>query len=157
MKAILFATVLIGAVGCATMTLTPSDFAWPIESEVTADKAGMVQEERSHMEFNVKPLLAAEQQDTTAVAGKSFRMIRDRKGYYFITAPKFKNVYVFRHADDGLALVNTIMVNEKGLTSPAFNLRTPNIQLLNGREKAILLTKDGVVAPAAPAPKGEGK
>ena len=61
-----------------------------------------------------------------------------------MTAPKFKNVYVFASGEGKLTLASKIMVSEKGLTSPAFNQGAPYIHLLNGKEKTILLSKDGI-------------
>ncbi len=144
---ILYASALLLFAGCSGLTLAPSDFSWPVESELTADKNGMVQEDRYHLKFSVNPLLFAEFQDSSKVNGKTFRIIRDREGYYYVTGPGFKNVYVFEHKAKGLTQSAKIMVNETGLKSPAFNNRPPYIQLLNGRDKPVLLTKDGVQAP----------
>lgn len=143
MKPVVFLT-LIAMAGCTSLTLAPSDFAWPVESELTADRNGMVREDRYHLAFGLKPLLFSEFQDSLKVEGKTIRIIRDRQGYYFVTGPKFKNVYVFEHAEAGLVQVNKILVNEAGLGNPALNQRPPHIQLLNGREKPILLTRKGV-------------
>jgi hypothetical protein len=146
MKAFVSAALLLLA-GCSALTLAPSDYSWPIESELTADKNGMVTEDRYHMTFSVKPLLFAEFQDSMKVSGKTFRIIRDQEGYFFITGPQFKNVYVFEHKPAGLAQSAKIPVSEKGLGSPAFNRRPPYIQLLNGRDKPLLLTRSGIQTP----------
>ena len=140
----LAAIVLLTAVGCSTLTLVPADFSWPVESELTADNAGMVKEDRYHMAFNVKPLMFDELQDSVNISGKTFRVIRDRSGNYFVTGPKFKHVYVFVHGNAGLEQTNKIMINEAGMANPAFNQRIPYIQLINGREKPVLLTRDGI-------------
>jgi len=132
--------------GCSALTLSPSDFSWPVESELTADKNGMVQEDRYHLEFSVKPLLFAEFQDSMKVSGKTFRIIRDREGYYYITGPQFKNVYVFEHTSKGLSQAAKFLVNEGGLKSPAFNNRPPYVQLLNGRDKPVSLNRYGIQA-----------
>lgn len=141
----MYAAALLLLVGCSALTLTPSDFSWPVESELSADRNGMVQEDRYHLRFSVKPLLFAEFQDSAKVSGKTFRIIRDREGYYYVTGPQFKHVYVFEHRPAGLSQSAKILVNESGLRSPAFNNRPPHVQLLNGRDKPILLTKSGVV------------
>jgi hypothetical protein len=71
-------------------------------------------------------------------------MIRDVKGFYFITASKFKNVYVFEQTEGGLKLNNKILVAPDGLNEPFFNQQVPFIQLVNGQNQSLLLTKDGV-------------
>jgi hypothetical protein len=67
------------------------------------------------------------------------------KGYYFITASKFKNVYVFGQIEGGLKLTNKILVSQDGLENPAFNQRPPYIQLLNGENPPVSLTKEGIL------------
>lgn len=131
--------------GCSSLTLKPADFSWPIETELQVDSKGMVHESRYSISFNVKPLLFAELQDSVNVSRHILRMIRDPRGFYFVTAPKFKNVYVFAQTDGGLSAANTIPVSQQGLASPAFNLRSPLVQLLNGKEKPIMLSKEGIV------------
>lgn len=148
MKPVIILSFLILVAGCTSLTLAPSDFSWPIESELTADRGGMVKEDRYYLSFNIKPLLFAEFQDSLKVDGRTIRIIRDRQGYYFVTGPRFKNVYVFEHAEAGLSQVNKILVKEAGLSNPAFNKRPPHIQLLNGNDKPILLTRKGVEMPA---------
>jgi len=147
MKTIASAALLMYA-GCVALTLSPSDFSWPIESELTADKNGMVNEDRYHLRFNVKPLLFEELQDSLKVSGKTFRVIRDQEGYYFISGPQFKNVYVFEHSAAGLSQVAKIKVSQQGLVNPAFNKRPPHIQLLSGREKPLYLNRYGIQTPA---------
>lgn len=155
MRSSLFVAMLAFA-GCSTLTLAPSDFAWPVMSELTADRNGTVKEDRYHLSFNIKPLLYEELKDSVDVAGKTISVIRDRQGFYFVTGPKFKKVYVFQHTTDGLGLATSFFVHETGLTNPEFNQRPPNVQLLNGRDKAVLLSRGGIVqAPAAP--QGGGK
>ena len=128
---------------CSSLTLKPVDFSWPIEAELKPDGKGNIQEERYTMSVNVKELIIAELQDSTA-SRHTVHMIRDAKGFYYITAAKFKNVYVFKHGDGELVQTNKIQVSETGLSSPAFNQRAPFVQLINGKEKPILLSSSGV-------------
>jgi len=86
------------------MMLQPADFSWPVESVLKSDNKGMVQENRYQLSFSIKPMLFAETADSTNVAGITVRMIRDQMGYYYLVAPKFKNVYVFMAAEGGLKL-----------------------------------------------------
>ena len=130
--------------GCSSLTLKPVDFAWPIESTLNVDTQGFVQSERYSFSLNVKELLFAETQDSVNVSKVTLRMIRDMNGYYFVTAAQFKNVYVFEQIEGALKLKNTILVAQDGLREPALNQRVPYIQIVNGKNPAILLTKDGV-------------
>lgn len=134
--------------GCGGLALRPAEFAWPFESVFKVDSKGLAKEEeepaRYFIKFNAKPLLFEETGDSVHVADRTFRVIRDGEGYYYITGKDFKNVYVFGSAEGALTLQNKIMVSEKGLESPAFNQRPPYIQLLNGKEASKLLNKDGV-------------
>jgi hypothetical protein len=132
------------ACGCASLTLSPVHYQWPVESVLTVDGNGMVEETRYNMTFNVKPLLFEETADSVHVSGVELRVIRDVDGYYFMTAPKFKNVYVFTADEGKLKLERKILISETGMASPAFNQRSPNIQLLNGKEKSMLLSKNGI-------------
>lgn len=134
--------------GCGGLALRPAEFAWPFESVFKVNAKGIAAEEeepgRYFITFNAKPLLFEETGDSVHVADHTFRVIRDGEGYYFITGKNFKNVYVFSSAEGALTLRTKIAVSEQGLESPAFNLRSPYVQLLNGKEKAKMLNKDGV-------------
>jgi len=131
--------------GCSSLTLKPGDFAWPIESVLSVDGQGNVQTRLYSFSFNVKELLFAETQDSVNVSKISLRMIRDVKGYYFITASKFKNVYVFEQSEGGLKLKNKIFVAQDGLHEPFFNQQAPFIRLVNGQNQVMVLTDDGVI------------
>jgi len=130
--------------GCSSLILKPGDFAWPVESVLSVDSQGVVQNERYSFSLNVKALLFAETQDSVNISKVTLRMIRDVKGLYFLTAAQFKNVYVFEQAEGGFKLKNKILVAQNGLSEPALNQRVPYIQLVNGQSPAILLTEDGV-------------
>jgi len=141
---LLFVFLMMLVAGCSSLLLKPADFAWPIEDELKVDSHGMVHEERYTFSFNVKPLFYEELKDSVNISNHTIRIIRNVDGYYFITAPKFKNVYVFGQAEGGLSLEKAIPVSTTGLTSPAFNQRSPYVELLNGNEKPMMLTKDGI-------------
>jgi len=130
--------------GCSSLMLKPADFAWPVESVLSVDGQGRIQNERYSFSLNVKALLFAETRDSVNIAKVNLRMIRDMKGYYFITASQFKNVYVFEQTEGGLKLKNRILVEQNGLSEPALNQRVPFIQVVNGKNPAVLLTEDGV-------------
>ena len=130
--------------GCSSLILKPADFAWPVESVLSVDSQGKVQSERYSFSVDVKALLFAETQDSVNILKINLRIIRDVKGYYFITASQFKNVYVFEQTVGGLKLKNKILVAQSGLTEPALNQRVPYVQLVNGKNPALLLTEEGV-------------
>jgi len=144
--ATVFLCILLSAAmyGCASLILSPVDYSWPVESVLKPDEKGKVEEARYSMTFNVKPLLFAETGDSVHVGDIAFRMIRDMSGYYFVTAPKFKNVYVFKTDEGQLKLDSKILISENGIPAPAFNQRPPYIELLNGKEKSILLNRSGM-------------
>jgi hypothetical protein len=131
--------------GCSPLTLKPGNFEWPMESALKVDGKGVVHDERYSFSVNVKELLFTETQDSINVSKVTLRMIRDVKGYYYVTAQKFKNVYVFEQTEGGLKLFSKILVSQLGLSDPALNLRSPNIQLVNEKDPPILLSKEGLV------------
>lgn len=128
---------------CSILTLKPANFAWPIESVLPIDDKGMVIEDRYSIEFNTAGIFYEEFQDSSAYNGNSIRLIRDNNGYYYITASKFKNVYVFQTDENAMVLHNKIFISEFGIEEPAFNQRAPFIELIDGGRK-INLTKDGI-------------
>ncbi len=135
---------VVALAGCSGMLLKPAEFAWPVESVMTVDSKGMVQEDRYSMSFSVKPILLEETGDTMRMSRHTVRMIRDDRGYYFLTAAKFKNVYVLTADDGALKVATKILVKETGLDNPAFNQRPPYIQVLNEKDKPVLISRDGI-------------
>lgn len=144
MKYFSLALFVVVLAGCSGMLLKPAEFAWPVESVMTVDSKGMVQEDRYSMSFSVKPILLEETGDTTRMSRHTVRMIRDDRGYYFLTAAKFKNVYVLTADDGALKVATKILVKETGLDNPAFNQRPPYIQVLNEKDKPVLISRDGI-------------
>lgn len=144
MKLLSYLLTLLFVFGCSQLTLEPSDYAWPIETVLNVDDEGFVQENRYSISTNVKELFIAETQDSSSFQNSSVRIIRDTKGYYYITATTFKNVYLF-NADDGkMVLRNKIFVSEFGLDLPAFNQRKPYIEVLDGEEHVVFLSPNGI-------------
>lgn len=129
---------------CSSLTLKPGDFSWPIENALKVDSKGFIEEQRYAFTLKVKPLFYEEFADSNNIAGKEIRIIRDKLGYLYLTAKKFKNVYVFMTVEGGMKLENKILVSETGLVSPAFNQKSPNIELLDLPNKYLLNNK-GVV------------
>jgi hypothetical protein len=142
-KAIMPLILVSAFAACSVLTLQPANFAWPIESVLPVNDEGVVMEERYSIEFNTVGLFYEEFQDSSAYNGNSIRIIRDNGGYYFITAAKFKNVYVFRDKEGALVLHNKIFISEPGVEDPAFNQRAPYIELID-KDKKLNLTNEGV-------------
>jgi hypothetical protein len=136
---------LLVLAGCSSLTLKPGDFAWPVESVLKVDDSGKMEDKQYFLSLNVKELLYAETQDSVNVSNVTLRILRDGRGFYFITASKFKNVYVFQQTDGGLTLASKILVAPNGLENPAMNQRPPYIELLNEKNPTILLRKEGIV------------
>ena len=128
---------------CSVLTLQPVNFSWPLESVLPIDENGNVSEDRYSIEFNTAGLYYEEFQDSLSYKGKELRLIRNHQGLYFITASKFKNVYVFRANEETLVLNAKIFISEFGIDKPAFNQRNPYIELIDG-EKKINLSSEGI-------------
>lgn len=141
--AVLWVTLIILFTACTMLTLQPADFSWPVESALKVDDQGNVTEERYSTDFNTISLFYEEFQDSMAYKGKEIRLIRNNSGNYFITGKNFKNVYVFNANEGTLVLEKKIFISEFGLKSPAFNQRSPYIELVDGDYK-INLTNDGI-------------
>lgn len=139
---LIFASITILS-ACSSLLLEPAQFSWPIESVLKVDKDGFVKEERHSMSFNTKAMFFEETQDSLSFAGKTIRLIRNNEGYYFMTSTDFKNVYVFSVEKNAFSLQNKILVNETGLSNPAFNQRSPYIELLDDA-KTYKLTSEGI-------------
>ncbi|MDD8018201.1 MAG: hypothetical protein PHP42_07495 [Bacteroidota bacterium] len=132
--------------GCASLQLQPADFSWPTEEVLDVSGNGVVTAKRYSVEFNIHQLLVKEfAADTLAAqSAKTVRVIRDKAGFYFVTGPKFKNVYVFGQGEGSLSLSSTLSISpEKPMEDPKFNQRNTYIELLNG-SSTLQLTKGGV-------------
>lgn len=129
---------------CSTLMLQPANFAWPLETVLKVDDEGNVKEDRYALNFNTKALFFEETQDSLAYRDKTIRLIRNNEGYYFMTAVDFKNVYVFSIDKNAFALKTKILISEtKGLSNPAFNQRSPYIELLDDG-RFYKLTSEGI-------------
>jgi hypothetical protein len=136
---------ILALAGCATVTLKPVDFSWSYESVLTADSAGYVRAEPKTIAFNAGELFRAELQEPAAAAGTTVRIIRDYDGYYFVTAPGFKHVYIFSGAKGELTLKKKVLIAEQGMEKPFFNRRELGIELVaNGQ--AYLLSRKGIIS-----------
>lgn len=142
MKKYLLMFIPLIAIGCSSVLLQPADFSWPVENVLKVDEKGFISEDRYTFSVNVKKIFYEEHADSNLARGKEIRIIRDKAGYYFITASGFKNVYVLLPVEGGLKLENEIMISEtQALTSPAFNQKSPNIELIDGSQNYLLNNK----------------
>lgn len=138
---LLIISLLLLFTACSTIRLEPADFSWPIESVLKTDATGSVSIERYSTGFNASNLFKAEFSDSVVVANKEVRVIRDKLGYYLMTSPGFMNVYVFEMSDGAFVQASKIFITKEGLTNPAFNQRTPNIELINEDQVYIIDSK----------------
>lgn len=129
----IFLTIVVATLlsSCSSLTLTPAEFSWPLESVLKIDNNGFVKEDRNSISFDTKALFLEETEDSLGYAGKTLHLIRNHEGFYFMTAVNFKNVYVFTVEENAFTLENKIQINETGLKNPAFNQRKPFIELLD--------------------------
>ena len=144
MKNLIFILILLIAVGCSQLTLEPSDFSWPIESVLDVNDEGNIIENRYSFTTNVNALFIAETNDSSSAMNSSVRIIRDEKGYYYLTANGFKNVYIFNVSDGKMILHQQILISEFGLDLPAFNQRKPYIELLDGEQHVMFINSNGI-------------
>lgn len=141
--AVLFAVSFL-LPACASLTIENVEFGWPVESVLTVSERNTVEEKRYGISFSVAPVAGEEFQDSTALAGKSVRLLRSSEGFYYLTAAGFKHVYVFAPGPRELRLKNSIEVSTAGLKEPALNQRPPYVELVDGKMKKSL-TSDDVV------------
>ncbi len=146
-RAVLYAliapTVVLGA--CSSLRIENVDYGWPVESVVAVTDNNMIEEGRYVISCRVAQIAEEEFQDSTALRGAKLRLLRSDEGYYFLTGPRFKNVYVFKSGEGELSLKSKIEVSRTGLTNPALNQRSPYVELLDGDTFQRLLSSDDIV------------
>ena len=138
MKSFIQTVTMISAVaallltGCKqSMVISEVDYSQSIESVLQPDEDGTVKDLKHGLTFNIKPIQYAETQDTSSVTTNQVRDIRGQEGYYYITAPNYKNVYVMAPEKGKLVLKETLKTTDEGIAKPAFNQRMTHIQLVN--------------------------
>ncbi len=123
---------VLSLTGCKqSMVISKVDYSQSIESVLTPNEDGVVRDVQHGLTFNIKPLQYAEMQDTSSVTTSQVRYIRGKEGFYYITAPNYKNVYVMIPEKGRLKLEKKLKISETGLEQPALNQRTSHIQLIN--------------------------
>ncbi|MEX2640746.1 MAG: hypothetical protein WD266_08650, partial [Balneolales bacterium] len=107
-----FAICTLGA--CGSLVIENVDYAQPIESVLSVQDDGTVEDVRSGLSFSIMPLQNEETGDTTSVTTPEIRIIRNQEGYYFVTAPGYAHVFVLRPQAGELQLHETILIDENG-------------------------------------------
>lgn len=127
--------ILVAAVfftGCKqSMVISQVDYSQSIESVLEPDEDGVVEDQKHGLKFNIKPIQFAETQDTSSVTTEEVRYIRGQEGYYYLTAPDYKHVYVMAPEKGKLKLQKKMKVTDEGIGKPALNQRMTHIQLVN--------------------------
>ncbi len=142
---VLLAAMMLALSGCATVTIKPVDFSWSFESVLTADSDGIVRGEPKTIAFDASVLFWAETKEPGIPAGKTVRIIRDEFGYYFVTSPGFRNVYIFEGTVGKLKLKKKLHITEEDMEKPYFNRRDEGIELgANG--VVYLLSHKGILS-----------
>ena len=138
-------TILVFMTGCSNLVLKPADYQWPVESVLKVGDNGVVHEKRYALSFNARDLFLHETGDSLGFRGKELRIIRDMKGYYYMVADNFWNVYVFQPDESSLLLANKITIKDStGMKDPAFNQRPPYIELNYDNNKKAELSNEGI-------------
>jgi hypothetical protein len=138
------ASLAVVSLASCGMTVENVHYAWPVESVLPVGDDNIVQDGRHSLQFSVAAIAEEEFENVGALRGKEIRLLRSVEGYYFLTAKRFKHVYVLKPAPSELRLESRIAVAPNGLQDPAFNQRPPYVELLDGG-KAIRLTSDEIV------------
>lgn len=124
------------------MVVKNVDYSQQIETVLVPNDNGIVTDIRHGLSYSILPFQYQEFKDTTSLTISEVRMIRDKNGYYFITADQFKHVYIMEPKRGELVLKKKVLVDEKGLLSPAFNWREPVVQLIDRDTNIILLLNE---------------
>jgi hypothetical protein len=141
--AMIVAAMLLPA--CSSLKVEHVNFAWPVESPLTVTSSNTVEDVRYGLSFSVAAVAAAEFADSMALRGNVIRIIRNPEGFYFLTGPKFKHVYVLAPREGALVHHAALEVSTTGLLAPALNLRIPYIELLDGNAPVRRLTSSEIV------------
>lgn len=138
--------ILLAVTACSSsLVIQKVNFSQPVETVLNPDSKGIVHDRAQGLDFSIMPLQYAETQDTSSVTTEKVRLIRDKEGYYFITANGYKNVYVMKPQAGEMKLHKKIHVSDEGIMHPAFNQREPNVQLIDrGNNATYSLNENGI-------------
>ncbi len=120
--------LLFTAIGCgSSMVIQNVDYSQPLESVLAPDSELMVHDQRYAIKFSIGKIL--ERENIGSV--EEIRLIRNKAGYYFLTAKGFQHVYVFEPSEGELKKKEIIEISNDGLGDPAFNQRDSHIELID--------------------------
>lgn len=122
---------------CGGFVVDQVNYGHQLETVLIPDNAGNVHDQRHGISFNVNPFEEAEWGQNTEADVNEIRLIRNDEGFYFITSPGFKHVYVMAPEKGKMKLKSKLLVSEKGLKSPAFNYRDTFIELVDLEENSV--------------------
>lgn len=126
LPAILAFTLILTGCG-SSLTLQNVDYAQPLESVLSPDDDGVVQDRRFAIEFNITALLEYEKVESV----EEIRLIRNTVGFYFVTAEGFNSVYIFEPGEGELILYKEAELPDGTVSEPAFNQRSRYIELID--------------------------
>ncbi|WP_245550374.1 hypothetical protein [Gracilimonas tropica] len=126
----LLAATMLAGTACNRFVVENVNYSHSIESVLTPDENGTVEDIRHGITFNVQPFEKQEFGEGDSASVDEIRLIRNASGFYYITAQQFKHVYVMKPGQGELKLKNKIKVSEEGLAAPAFNMRDGQVQLI---------------------------
>jgi len=130
---------------CSSFKLEGVKYGWGGEVFINPDENGNIAMPKNSMNFNILPVLKEENLDQKPKDIK-IRIIRDDDGYFYLTAHKFKYVWVFVGDESSLVLENKIEIYEdKPLDDPKFNEQKPHVKLFLKDGKEFILDKKGIV------------
>jgi hypothetical protein len=155
----IFIFAVVVATGCKqSMVISKVDYSQPIESVLTPDENGMVEDVKHGLKFSILPIQFKETQDTSSVTTSEIRYIRGATGFYYLTAPTYQNVYMMSSEEGELKLENTFPLKEPGIDKPAFNQRDGFVQLVNRTtEERYRLTPEGLTQQEPATEMTEGQ
>ncbi len=127
----------------ACSTYIPSvDYSHPTESVVAPDADNYIHDRRYGIVFSIAPLLERENMNSV----EQVRLIRNNKGYYFVTAPGFRHVYVLEPRPGQLKFDNNIELTADGLQRPGFNQRGDYIEVIDrGTGEVYQINEEGAI------------
>lgn len=146
---IIFILGLVSFSACTkSLVIENVNYAQYVESVLIPDETGFIEDYRNNIRFSIEPIVEEEFGENSEEYIQEVRLIRNRDGFYFITADGFKNVYVFEPKKGVLKLKETIKIDEGGLVSPIFNWRAPYVELLTvNKEIHVYLSEKGEIEP----------
>lgn len=148
LHAILICTLsLLWITSCnKSLVIENVNYAQNVESVLVPNEEGVVTDIRNNISFSIIPLIHKEFGINSSFNINEIRLIRNQKGFYFITAHHFKNVYVFMPVENELKLKKIIAISDNEIQKPIFNWRNPFIEILsleNGN--SLFLTEKGII------------